>query len=510
MSKTAERITKNTLILYLKTVVTMVLSLLTTRIVLNELGITDFGVFAVIAGAITLLNFLNVCMAQSSQRFMSYARGEGIEHKQRDIFNISFLFHSVVGILLTLSLILLCPILFEHVFVIDAERVSVAKNLYYLLAVFAYFGVVSVPYQAVLTARENMLMIALLGIVESCAKFLIALSLSNTTHDKLLVYGVLMACIPMVLFIVQCSFCHFFYSECKLEWKKNNKELRKEMLVFAGWALLGGSANSLANNGQGIILNSFFGTVVNAAHGVSKQFTGQLGVLALMSNKAIVPVLTKYEGAQDRIKVHQILCAGSKLSFFLKVILFVPVYMSMPFLLEVWLVNKPPYSIEFCRLLLIAELVRSFNLSLAQAIQAEGRIKHYHIATTLRSIAFIVLSVSLLYVFRDPIYLFIAIVLDCFFSLIIRLAFVVKNVGLNLLTYLNKVLFPCFISAISAVFIVYILFGWNFEGFLNLLGAFLASLLITIAVLKSIGLTAAEIRLISSMVGKIKMYFIKT
>lgn len=510
MSIVAERITKNTLILYLKTAVTMVLSLLTTRLVLNELGINDFGVFTVVAGAITLLNFLNVCLAQSSQRFMSYSHGEGFKDKQKDIFNISCLFHVVVGVVLTLSLLFLGPPLFEYVFVIDADRTFVAKNLYYLLTCFAFFSVVSVPYQAVLTARENMLMIAALGILESFAKLLIALSLSNSSSDKLLIYGILMAFIPLVLFITQSVFCHFFYSECKFGWNKDNKELRKEMLIFAGWALLGGSANTLANNGQGIILNSFFGTAVNAAQGISKQFTGQLGVLALMSNKAIVPVLTKFEGAQDRVKVHQILCTGSKLSFFLKIILFVPVYMSMPFLLEIWLVNRPPYSVEFCRLLLIAELIRSFNLNLAQAIQAEGRIKYYHIATSLRSLGFIGLSVFLLCIFQDPIYLFMAIVLDCVFSLFIRLVFVVKNVGLNLFSYLNKVLIPCAFSAISAFFLVHTLFGWNFVGFLNFFGALLVSTFTTATILFTVGLSASEFNLITSMIKKMQKHLTKS
>ena len=477
----------------------MFLSLYTTRVVLRELGASDFGIFAVIVSLIAMLNFLNVSMAQATQRFMSYTHGEKDEEKQKEIFNISFFIHTCVGVSLVALLFALGPFAFTYVLTIEPDRLHVAKVLYYLIAGTVIFSVVSVPYQAVLAARENMLMVAILGLIEALIRFGIAIGLTYTSSDKLLVYGIGMALIPLILLMVQSIFCHLRYQECRfILGRGRNPVLRKEMLGFAGWAFIGGAANGIALNSQGLILNAFFGTVLNAAQGVSRQLTRQLGVLAIMSNKAVVPVLTKFEGARDRSKVRLILHSGSKVSFFLKMIIFIPVFICAPYLLNLWLVDPPPYALEFCRLLLFAELVKSFNLNLAQAIQAEGRIKYYHIATSIRAIFLVLASVVVLSMFGNPVHLYWLIVLDSLVSFELRLRFVSKNLDLSSRDYLRAVVGPCLVSTVVAAMLPIFFFGLSPDSFVKFFGVVVVSFLSAVSVFACFGLSVDESRLLKS------------
>jgi O-antigen/teichoic acid export membrane protein len=299
----AHLVAKNTGILYARMAITVFISLYSTRLILAALGVSDFGLFNVVGGAIAMLGFLNSSMAGATQRFMSFAQGAGDLEKVKRIFSMSTLLHAGIAVLMILVLEIAGYFFFNGVLNIAPDRLGVAKNIYQFMVVSTFFTVLSVPYEAVITSHENMLVYAILGIIEAILKLGIALYITYSTYDHLTSYGFLMAALSIFLLILRRIYCHHNYAECVFQFHRYyDKSLLKEISSFAGWSLLGASSSMIAGYGQAIVLNIFFGTRINAAQGIAGQISGQLGVFALTLSKALNPLIDKSEGSGDRKK----------------------------------------------------------------------------------------------------------------------------------------------------------------------------------------------------------------
>ncbi|MCE6991383.1 hypothetical protein [Dyadobacter sp. CY323] len=376
----AKRIAKNTAILYVRMAVTVLISLYSTRLILGSLGTEDFGLFNVVGGLIAMLGFLNACMAEATQRFMSYAQGEGDIAKIKKIFNVSILLHFIIASCLLLFLEISGYFFLNYVLNIPPDRLHAAQAIYQFMIISTLFTVISVPYDAVINARENMFLFAILGIFESALKLIIAFAIFQAEGDKLILYGSLMAILSILLLFIRVYYCRKTYDECELAIKKHfDSKLMKELSVFAGWSLLGYSTGMMAFYGQGILLNIFFGTVANAAQGVATQVSGQLGTFAHILLRALNPTIAKSEGSGDRDAMIKTVMFGSKISYYLLIILYIPMIIEMPFILKLWLKDVPEFTVIFCQLLLVRNLVEQIFLTLVTAISAVGNIKKYQL-----------------------------------------------------------------------------------------------------------------------------------
>lgn len=454
-NKTANRVAKNTIILYTQMAITVVMSLYTTRLVLAALGTEDFGIFNVVGGAIAMLMFLSAAMTSASQRFMSFSSGEGDITKQRQIFNISLKMHILIALIIVVLLEILGFFLFDGILNIDHDRIETAKFIYQCLIVSTFFTVLAVPYDAVVNAHENMMFVAILRIIEVLLKLSIAIFITYAIVDKLYLYGLLMALIPIILFFIRQFYGHRKYDEVVIDFKKyKQKALFKEMFGFAGWSFLGTSSSMIANYGQGIVVNMFYGTTVNAAQGISSQVSGQLGTFANIMLKALNPVLAKSEGAGDRSLMRKASLLGSKLSFFLLVFFYVPVMIEMPYIFNVWLKEVPEYAIIFCRLLLLKNLIEQIFVTLNSSIAAVGDIKQFQKTTS--GLNFLPLIATYLF-FTYGVEPYIMYVIFIVYALI-KGAFILYyakiKCGFSISDFLRKILFRCFL-----VFIITSFFG---------------------------------------------------
>jgi O-antigen/teichoic acid export membrane protein len=288
------RVIKNTGILYAKMGITVFISLYTTRLILNSLGANDYGVFNIVGGSIAMLGFLNASMASATQRFMSYAEGAGNIEKLISIFNVSMVLHFLIALIMGAVLLGIGYFLFNGVLNIPSDRISAAKMVYYFMIVSTMFTVMTVPYDAVLNAHENMLYYSIIGIVQALLKLGVAYVVILTTVDKLIIYGLLMAMISLIIMMLMRVYCHRKYTECRISPKKYfQKNLMKEMTGFAGWSFMGTSTSMLGNYGFSIVLNHFFGSVLNAADGIAGQLNGQLLVFSNTMMKALNPAIVK-------------------------------------------------------------------------------------------------------------------------------------------------------------------------------------------------------------------------
>lgn len=373
---TSIRILRNTSYLYIKMAVTLFISLYTTRLILNSLGESDFGIFNVVGGAIAMLGFINAAMASASQRFLSYTEGEGNLDKKRIIFNMSLVLNVVISFIVLLLLLIASLFFFNGVLNIPPERMFAAKVIYGCLIVSTILTVMNVPYDAIMNAHENMLYFSIIGIFESMLKLAVAFVCVYTSFDKLIAYGVLMACIPMVTLTIMKVYCHKKYEECIVAPRRYyNRGIMKEMMSFAGWNFFSTFATLISGHGSNIVLNHFFGSPINAANGIMGQINGQLQVFGNSLLKAVNPVLVKSEGAHNRDKMFKYAFTGAKLTVCMYAYLAVPFVVDRDYILSLWLKSVPPYTSDFVKYLLIWTFFSQIAGTLATSISAIGNIK---------------------------------------------------------------------------------------------------------------------------------------
>jgi len=467
---TAHRVAKNTGFLYAKMAITVFISLYTTRLVLAALGVVDFGIFNVVAGAIAMLTFLNSAMASATQRFMSFSQGAGDHEKIKVIFNVSVLLHLCIAIILVLLLEIVGYFLFKSVLVIPMARLHIAKLIYQFMIVSTTFTVISVPYEAALNARENMLVFSVFGIIEAVLRLAIAFYITYANFDKLFIFGLLTAAISFILLLIKGIYCNKMYYECKIDIRNHfEKPVFNEMTKFAGWTFLGSSSSILANYGQGIVVNMFFGTIVNAAQGIAGQVSGQLGAFAMNMLKAINPVIDKSEGSRNRQKMLSVSMTGTKISFYLSILFIIPVYIEMPYILNIWLKSVPDYAVIFCRLLLIRNVIEQFYVTMGNSIVAVGKIRSYQINNTILNL-FPLIIAYVLFKFGFPAYtLYLVFIGYAICDGILTLYFTKEVCGLSISLYLKEVIFPSLLTCVLVVVFSLIPFFFLHEGFLRLI-----------------------------------------
>ncbi|MEM7381827.1 MAG: hypothetical protein AAF361_11605, partial [Bacteroidota bacterium] len=443
----AKRIAKNTGFLYARMAITVFISLYSTRLVLDALGSTDFGIFNVIGGAIAMLAFLNVAMTQATQRFMSYAEGQGDFKVQVGIFNISVLLHWIIGLAVVLVLEVAALFLFDGFLEIPEDRIYAAKVVYQCMVFSTFFRIISVPYDAVINAHQNMFLVAVLGVLEAFLKLGIALYLVVASYDGLITYGVLMALMAVLLLVIRRIYCFRNYDEVIINIKKYyDRSLLKQMGSFAGWSFLGSSTSIVANYGQGIVLNVFFGPVVNAAQGIATQINGQLSAFSTTMLSALNPVIAINEGAGKRESMLKMTAMGSKMSFFLLAFMSVPVLVEMPYILNLWLKDVPEYTIIFCRLLLARTLIEQITIPVSTSIKAVGKIKGFQIASTILNIIPLVLAYLFFQYGKPPYYMYIIFIGYSLVNGVVILWYAKKYTGINIPNFLVHVVLRCFIA----------------------------------------------------------------
>jgi O-antigen/teichoic acid export membrane protein len=505
---TATRIAKNTGILYAKMGITMFISLYTTRLVLKSLGVTDFGIYNLVGGTIAMLTFLNAAMTAATQRFMSYVEGEGDVEKQKKIFNVSLILHIIIAFFVVLLMEVGGHLLFGKVFVIPSNRIDSATLVFQFMVMSTVFTIVSVPYDAVINAHENMLFYALLGIAEAMLKLVIVVYVSNTSSDRLVIYSLLTALLSVLLLFVRRIYCRFKYIECGVNISKYfDLGVFKQLSRFAAWSFLGSSTSMFANYGQGIIMNMFFGPSVNTAQGISGQVSGQLGVFAATMQKALNPVIDKSEGAGNRALMLKASLSGSKIAFFLLMFFYVPVLIEMPFIFKLWLFTVPKYTIIFCRLLLIRNLIEQLFITLNSAILAVGNIRNYQIFSSVLNILPLAFCYFLFVLGFPPFTLYILFIIYAVFSSAITLYFASINCDLSVSGFFGTVVSRCILLLIVVFAISFLPVIFASEGMSRLLYVVLLSCLSFSIFVFIIGFTKTERNGIFNIIRSLVKHF---
>lgn len=496
-----KRIFKNTLFLYFRMFIILIVSLYTSRIVLKTLGEVDYGIYNVVGGIVTMLTFLNNSMASASQRFFAYEIGANNASRLKQTFSSSvflFLIFSLICLLLaeTIGLWFVCNKLN-----IPVERYNVAIFVYQFSVFALILSIIRIPYNALIIAHEHMDFYAKVSILEVSLKLAIVYILVTLNSiDKLKLYSALMFTVITLITVVYIVYSRLYFKESKFTFNNLNLEVNKSILSFSGWNLFGSLSNMLMDQGVNILLNIFFGPVINAARGIAYQIKSQVMSFVGGFQTAANPQIIKYYSSGEIDEMKKLLFRSSKISYFLLLLISLPLYLEMEQILTWWLQDYPQWTNIFARLVLLIILVDSLSGCIIPAIQATSKIKWYQIKVGLTKLFNLPITYILFKMGFPPTYAMIVSIVLNFICLFVRLGELKKHLKIGYNEYFKNVLLYDVIVTIVSLIIpcsINIFADHDIVGFILV---FTCSIISTLLAIIFIGLSKQERKSVFSII----------
>ena len=445
-----KRIAKNTLLLYFRMLFMMAVSLYTSRVVLNALGIVDFGIYNVVGGVIAMLGFLTGSLSAASSRYITYDLGRGNMNAMKKTFGNILSIHVVLALLILVIGETVGLWFMSTKLQIPVEREFAAYWVYQFSVFSMVVSVISVPYNAAIIAHEKMSAFAYITIVDALLKLLIVYLLVVVPYDKLIIYAILLFCVQIFDRVVYGVYCarHFEETRAKLSY---DGKLFREIFVFAGWTMNGNLAVIGYTQGINILLNMFFGPAVNAARGIAVQVQNVCQQFCTNFQVALNPQLIKSYAKKNYIEMHELLIKSSKFSFYILFLLSVPLMLEAPLVLKWWLGVVPAHTVAFLRLILISSTFVALSNPIIVSVHATGDIKKFQIIEGTMLLTIVPIAYFLLKVFgiRPEIVFCVHIVVEIC-TQYIRLKLVLPMIGMSLYTYYKQVINPILLVLVVA------------------------------------------------------------
>lgn len=490
--------------LYFRQILILLVSLYTVRGVLKVLGAEDYGIYNVVAGVVTMCNFLSNSMASATQRYFSYDLGRQDFNHLKETFS-SILMVYIFFILLILLIGETVGVWFlNHKLVISKERLYVANIIFQCSIVSFIFTLITTPFMALIIAHEDMSVYAYVSIIEASMKLVSVILLKYIPFDKLLIYGVLLCFVSIINTSIYRIYCHKYYKECvfRITW---NKDLLKELISYSGWNLLGSSATVVKNQVMNILLNIFFGPIINAARGIAAQVNGAVISFGQNFSTALRPQVIKKFANQDIKECNKLVFEGTKITYFLMYIIILPLLIEMDFVLSIWLGDIPDKAVLFSRLVLIDALVECLSYQLMTLVHATGKIKWYQII--IGGIVVLNCPISLIalkFGAESYVVLVIAIVLSIV-AIFGRLLVLKRQICFNVKDFLVKVVIRCFIVSMLSMIIPVLLSIIIKNSIVEFCCVCVSSIILVLIIVTYIGLSKDErVNLITMIKRKFK------
>lgn len=448
----SKTIAKNTAFLYFRMLFTMGVSLYTSRVVLNSLGITDYGTYSVVGGVVSLFSFFNAAMSSATQRFLSFEIGVKDFKKLKETFNSTLNIHLGIGIFILLLAETIGLWFVNNKLHISVDRMN-AVNWVYQFSIFTFLvGVIQVPYNALIIAREKMGIYAVFSFVEVSLKLLIVYLLVLSPFDKLKSYAILTFFVVFLIALFYKYYCKKHFSESKYSFYYE-KDLYLKLLSYSGWNLFGNIAGVAKGQGVNILLNIFFGTVLNAAYGITLQVQGAVNLFVSNFQMAINPQIIQTYAKGNIEQTKKLILQSAKLSYFLMFLVVCPVLFNIDFILKVWLKSPPNYTSIFVSLSLINLLIDCVSGPLMTGAQATGIIKWYQIVVGTLIFLNLPISYAVLKLYDNPQLIYYVSIFISIFSLIFRLYFLKINIQFSIVEFCKQVIFKIALVTLTSIII---------------------------------------------------------
>lgn len=451
-----QRIAKNTLFLYLRMSIVLVVSLYTTRIILNSLGVEDYGIYNVVCGFIAMFGFLNSTLSTSTNRFYNYEIGQGNEDGIKKVYSNSLIIQGALAFFVLFFVEIVGLWYLNNYMVISNDRLAIANWIFQFSLISMLFTFLQTPYIALILAYERMNYYAVVSIIDVFLKLAIAISLPFFGVDKLFIYGFLIMLISLVNFVLYGVYAIRQFDSMKFS-RQIDKALFKKMLMFTGWTFLNPLAYTGRSHGCNLVLNFFFGPIINAAYAITNQVSAAIDSFSMSVSVAARPQIIQSYSCNDYGRTNNLFFSTSKIMFVLIAILTIPLSFNMEFILNVWLGdNVPEYTVIFCIWILMVKLIDSLNPSCTNLIMATGKIKVYMIVSSIIVFSVVPLSIIAFNIYESPLLMFMIMFLSAVINQIASILILHKIIKLiSLKRYFSEIIVPALVLFFVSVLVIY-------------------------------------------------------
>ena len=499
-SENTKRIAKNTAFLYMRMLLLMGVAFYTSRVVLNALGVEDYGIYNVVGGVVAMFSFLTGTFTSATQRFLNYEMGLGNQQRLHEIFSMSITLNVIIAVLIIGVSEIVGIWFINHKLVIPPDRLVAAHWVFQFSLLAMAVTIVSTPYNALIIAHERMDIFAYISIVEALLKLGIAVVIFFCGGDKLIVYAFLILLVALIVRLIYSFYCKRKFPECRYKFYWDRK-LFCEMGSFAGWNMYGNFAFVVVTQGLNMLLNMFFGPAVNASRAIAVQVQTAIQGFATNFTIAVNPQITQYYAQRKMNEMFNLVCFSSKYAFFLLLILIVPILLETEVLLEIWLKQVPVYAVVFVRLILVQLLLTIILNPLQTSIHATGKMRLYQLLTGSLNLLNIPISYLLLRLDMEASIVFLVNITINFFMIFVMLYVLYKAIDFPYLLFVRRVL----LILLKVVFIIgIVVFLINIVHWDSIyIGAFMKMFLmsvITCIVIWFCGMTCQEHSLIRNYI----------
>ena len=449
-SNNNKRIAKNTLLLYFRMLFMMGIALYTSRVVLNTLGVEDYGIYNVVGGIVAMFSFINGSMSSATQRYITFALGRGDKARLQTVFSTTLQIHVLIAAIIVLLGETIGLWFLYNKMQIPPERMDAAFWVLQCSIVSTVIMIISVPYNADIIAHEKMSAFAYISILEVVLKLAVVYMLVVFSMDKLILYAILISCIQILVRFCYSNYCNRHFEETKYRhvW---DKSLFREMTSFAGWSMFGSLSAVFFGQGLNMLLNVFFGPVVNAARGVAVQVQNAIQQFVGNFQMALNPQITKNYAKGEMHEMHKLMFRSARFSFFLLFFLSLPVLFETEFILRVWLKTVPENTVTFLRIMICTSLIYTCANPMIVANQATGKVKKYQAVCGTTLIMILPISYVLLKLGMPAYSVFIVhFVMECVCQLE-RMTMLRPLIGLRIRDYFRYVYSPVLLVIVVSV-----------------------------------------------------------
>lgn len=457
-----KKILKNTLFLYTRQIIIVLISLYTLRVVINTLGIQDYGIYTVVAGFVALLGFLPGTLASATQRFFAYAMGQGDELKLYQIFSVNLVLYGLIAFIACIILQTGGLWYINNHLKIPDGRMLAAVSIYKLVTVSFVVSIFSSPFRAVTIAHEDMHIFAALSVIDAVLKLVAVILLDYVAGDNLILYGQFLLINALIIAVAYIIICFKKYNECQVKKFYWNGSLLKESLGFTGWTLFGQLSTAFRNQAVTVLINQAFNPATVAARSIALTVSSQVMVFSSNLNTGLYPPIIKSYAAGNKEQMLSLISNGSKLTFFLMWVFALPMILEMETILRVWLKTPPAEAMLFTQLALVEALIFSVSFPLTTAARAPGRLKLYELSLGTIQISIFFASWLVLKAGYPAASVFIIAIIANIVMFFMRLFIINKLIDLPIRKYYKEVITP-----LSLVIILSTLPSITFEYFLK-------------------------------------------
>lgn len=435
----SKMVAKNTILLYARMFLTMAVGLFTSRVVLNSLGVDDYGLYNVVGGIVVILGFLNSAMTGATQRFLNFELGRRDTDVIKRVFSSAIAIHIIVAaaILIILETV---GLWYLNTYVkVDPARLTAANWVFQFSILSFLFSIVTVPYNATIIAHEKMSAFAYISIFEVVLKLIVAYAIYTSKYDRLIIYGFLILVAQVTTRFIYVIYSNKHFEESTFSKNYLDKNMMRNMLSFSSWTIVGNLSYIGHTQGIALLINFFFGVAVNAAQGISNQINGIVNQFVSNFLMALKPQVVKTYAAKEFSSMYSLIIRGSQLSIYLVAMFVIPLTLEAPTLLKAWLGIVPDYTVIFVRITLLISLADSISGLFASAKGATGNIRNYQIVLTLIGLLHLPI-VAIFYIQGFPpqyamfVYLFLILVLQ-----VVRVSWVCNSIDLPKILFIKEV-----------------------------------------------------------------------